>query len=36
MASTGSVTLWLRAQVLSPGKTFGKITTANSEMALAA
>lgn len=36
MASTGSVTLWLRAQVLGPGKTLGKLTTANTELALAA
>ncbi len=34
--STGSVTLWLRAQLLSAGKTLGKITTANTELALAA
>jgi hypothetical protein len=36
LASTGSVMLWLRVQVLSPGKSLGKLTTANSEMALAA
>ena len=34
--STGSVKLWLRAQVQSPGKTLGKIITANSNLALAA
>lgn len=34
--STGSVTLWLRAQLLSAGKTLGKIITANTELALAA
>ena len=34
--STGSVKLWLRAQLLSAGKTLGKITTANTELALAA
>jgi hypothetical protein len=36
LASTGSVKPWLRAQVPSPGKTLGKITTANSNLALAA
>jgi hypothetical protein len=36
LASTGSVKLWLRAQVLSPGKTLGKDTTANNNLALAA
>lgn len=36
LASTGSVKLWLRAQVLSPGKTLGKISTANNNLALAA
>lgn len=34
--STGSVTLWLRAQLPSAGKTLGKIITANTELALAA
>jgi hypothetical protein len=36
LASTGSVMLWLRVQVLSPGKSLGKLTTANTELALAA
>jgi hypothetical protein len=30
------VKLWLRAQLLSAGKTLGKIITANTELALAA
>ena len=36
LVSTGSVKPWLRAQLLSAGKKLGKITTANSELALAA
>ena len=36
LASTGLVKPWLRAQVLSPGKTLGKNPTANNNLALAA
>jgi hypothetical protein len=35
-APAGLVKLWPRAQVLSPGKSLGKTTTANNNLALAA